>query len=581
MKDNQKTIQARADSAERHMREQEEAHWVAEGLYLTDAEKAEARAVWDKYSALIQAAADELDRASATRPDVSAFYQGLSPDRNPEEWKDAQQRAKNAIRAWEASAPQEWKDAQNRLIAIHESRDKSINAIARAAYQRQYMELPSEPGQIVQQAKEQAKRLITDQHSHYTAVSAKVYSMSARDMVALGGKEWKLDAAETRKRILESMRIFHFRALGNNTQAIDEIKAYIEQAIAASPYIAPEGTPGTHETIVFRERPGSLDEAAATIDLPVLTPDFIYGGFAVMPISRVIQEQRNLANGKKTKGKLNAVWVGGEGEERAEVFVKITTEKDITPEAVEIQNAIGEMIQANGNKPIKVTNSQIWRAFACLDDGAWVSSKNQEYVGEIVDLLSNIKGRIDFTQQIEKHKGIKKDSGYDYKKTILEGPLVMADKITVKAGGHETKGYALYRLPIHFMHSHLTGQIIRIDKALLDTTSKKILDAQGNKRTAETRNKDISFILLMRHLARQVEHMKSDKNKAGKYEGRRSFKAIAEALADKPLTEKQMRTMRENIELLCTRWKIQGYIQGYDLYRARGSRAFTGVKIDL
>jgi len=255
MKDNQKILQDRARALDNHMRESTEAQWIGEGLYLTDTEKAKARAVWDKYFTLMQAAADELNRASATRPDVSALYQGISPDRNPEEWKAAQQRAEDDIRAWEASAPPEWKDAQDRLMTLNSASNEEINAIVRAAYQRQYQEIASDPGQIIQRAITQIDRLITDQHDLYKARSEKVLSMSAHDMVALGGKEWKLDAAETRKRILESMRIFHFRALGDNTQAIDEIKAYIEKAIKESPYIAPEGTPGTFQKVVFRERP--------------------------------------------------------------------------------------------------------------------------------------------------------------------------------------------------------------------------------------------------------------------------------------------------------------------------------------
>ena len=75
--------------------------------------------------------------------------------------------------------------------------------------------------------------------------------MTAHDLVALGGKEWKLDAAETRSRILKALDGLHFRALGDNTIAIDEIKAYIDKAIHDSPHIAPEGTPGTHVSIIF------------------------------------------------------------------------------------------------------------------------------------------------------------------------------------------------------------------------------------------------------------------------------------------------------------------------------------------
>ncbi len=572
---------------ERYMRQywrQEEHFYRSGGLRLTAQARADLTAIENEYSPLFDAANRAIMDASTTKPDVGKFYIGISPSMNPDEWKAAQQQATDAITAWEATAPEEWRAAQLHLDAIIAEYNEKRGAVYLATYRQQYEALGNEPGNIVQLAKAHVDWLIEDQYKDYKAVSETSLSMSAHDVVALGGSKWKLDATETRKRIIKALMQLHFKALGDNTQAIDEIKAYIDKAIKSSRYIAPEGTPGVREKIVFRKRAGTQEEPATDtpLDLPALTSDFIYGPFAVMPISRLIKEQRNLANKEEARGKLNSIGVGGEGEESASVKVKITTENMIPVEAIEIQNVIGEMIQANGNKPIKVTWAQIWRAFAILEDGAWVSAKNQEYTRDIVKLLAKAEGRIDFTQQVEKHKGIKKDPNYDYSKTILEGPLVMRDEITVLAGGHEVQGAILYRQPLFYMHSQLTGQITRIDRAVLDTTTKRIVDAEGNKRTAETKNNDIGFILLKRHLARQVEQMKKEKaaNK-GKYEGRRNFEGISKELGDKPLTAKQMRTLREDVEMLCTRWKIQGYIQGYELYRNKGSRAYAGVEITL
>lgn len=574
MTDNKRYIQDQAGKREADMRS-----W---GIYLSESERADLQAIDDKYLPPIDAAIQAEKAESATRPDVNAFYQGISPERNPGEWQAAQKRAADAVRAWEASAPQEWKDAQARLYDLFNSHSKETNAVYQAALNRQYKELGKDPAEITRRAKEQINRLITDQYNRYKEYSETCISMSAYDLVALGGKEWKLDAAETRSRILKALKPLHFKALGDNTGAIDGIKAYIDKAIQESPCIAPEGTPGALGVVVLRERPaaGGPDEVIPGLALLELTPDFIYGGFAVMPTSKVIQKQRDIANGKR-----NRIDIGGEGEEQAYILAGITSEKKIPAEAVEIQNVLGELFQTNGNRALKLTYSQIWRAFAILDDGAKVLDKNLEYAKEMIDLLADAKGRIDFTQQIEKHKGIKKDADYDYSKTILEGPLVMRDELTVMAGGYETKGIILYRQPLYFMHSQLTGQITRIDRAVLDTTSKRIVDAQGNKRTVETRNNDLDFILLKRHMARQVEMMKAGKaaNK-GMYEGRRSFESIIKALGyeqDRQPTPKQRRGLRENIDLLCARWKIQGYIKDYSLYRARGGKAFTGVKIEI
>ena len=258
---------ARLEQADIDRRQQHEGSMRSRGIYLSDNERADLQAIDDKYSPLLDAALQEEQAASVTRPDVNTFYQGISPERNPDEWQAAQKRAAAAIRAWEANAPQAWKDARGQLDNLYSKRNKEANGVYRAAYERQYKELGNDPAEITKRAKEQISRLVTDQYNHYKELSKTAISMSAYDLVALGGKEWKLDAAATRKRILRALDDLHFKALGDNTSAIDEIKAYVDKAILDSPHIAPEGTPGTHETIVFRERPGSLDEAAATFDL--------------------------------------------------------------------------------------------------------------------------------------------------------------------------------------------------------------------------------------------------------------------------------------------------------------------------
>ena len=310
--------------------------------------------------------------------------------------------------------------------------------------------------------------------------------------------------------------------------------------------------------------------------LSLITPNFVYGLTAAMPISKITQKQVAIAKGN---GKIANVEVGNK-ENSVIIKASITTKGDLPPEAIEIQNVIGELIQANGNRQIHVTKAQIWRAFACLEDGAKVTKQSQEYIGEIINLLAEAIGEIDFTQQIEKHTNMKKEPGFDYKETVIRGPLVMMDETTVKAGGHKTEGFILYRLPLFYLHAHMTGQITRINRALLDTTVTKITGADGKKRTVETRQNDIGFIMLKRHLARQIEYMKTDK-KTGNYEGRRSFETIEKSISKNELTDRQRRTMREDIDILCTRWKIQGHIKDYSLYKNRGSRALVGVKIEV
>jgi len=108
-------IRARLEQANIDRRQQHEASMRSRGIYLSDNERADLQAIDDKYSPLLDAALQEEQAASATRPDVNTFYQGISPERNPDEWQAAQKRAAAAVRAWEETAPQAWKDAQARI----------------------------------------------------------------------------------------------------------------------------------------------------------------------------------------------------------------------------------------------------------------------------------------------------------------------------------------------------------------------------------------------------------------------------------------------------------------------------------
>jgi len=223
------------------------------GLHLTDESKAALTAIEYEFDPLFERLNRALIEASTTRPDVSAFYKSISPS-NTAAWQAAQQKAKDAIAAWEADAPEEWKAAyreMNDVATLHSRRRSEVN---KAEYKRQYEALGTDPGRIIQLAKPFVDWLIDDQYREYQAAAKIGLSFSAYDVVALGGDKWKLEAAETRKRVLEALQRMHFRALGDNTQAIDEIKAYVETAIKDRSFIAPEGTPGANKEVVLNRR---------------------------------------------------------------------------------------------------------------------------------------------------------------------------------------------------------------------------------------------------------------------------------------------------------------------------------------
>lgn len=230
-----------------------ESFYRKSGLSLTDESRAALTAIEYEFDPLFEKLNQALMESSVTRPDVSAFYKNISPS-NTAAWQIAQQKAKEAISEWEADAPEEWKAAYREMDDISTLHSRRRGEVYTAEYNRQYEALGTDPARIVELSKPYVDRLIDDQYKEYEAVKKTYSSFSAYDVVALGGDKWALDAEATRKRILKTLQRMHFRALGDNTQAIDKIKAYVETAIKNRPFIAPEGTPGTGNEVVFNKR---------------------------------------------------------------------------------------------------------------------------------------------------------------------------------------------------------------------------------------------------------------------------------------------------------------------------------------
>lgn len=231
----------------------EESFFRRMGIRLTDETRAAMAEIEKEFDPLFEAANQELIKTSATRPDVTKFYKNISPS-NPEVWEAAQQQAREAITAWEANAPDEWRAAQLEMESIGNMHSRRITDIRADEHRRQYEALGTDPARIVELSKPYVDWLIDDQYKEYQTIAKTSLSFSAYDVVALGGDKWKLEAAETRKRVLKALQNMHFRALGDNTQAIDEIKAYVETAIKNRSFIAPDGTPGANKEVVLNRR---------------------------------------------------------------------------------------------------------------------------------------------------------------------------------------------------------------------------------------------------------------------------------------------------------------------------------------
>lgn len=299
-----------------------------------------------------------------------------------------------------------------------------------------------------------------------------------------------------------------------------------------------------------------------------LTP-YIRSPKSFLPISKVAKNQMLAVD------ELLSVDVGG----NASVQTSITLQNGATLNEydIEIQHTIGEMIQANGNQPITVTPAQIYREFAALMDKEKVTPEREEDVRESIDKMLEAKAVINFTDQVKKHKRLKKQKDVNYDKAMLEGHLIEGRKVTIITGGHVKTAYKLYDMPMYYMYSHAIGQIASVDKRLLNTSAHPGTNALPGAK--KTRKNTKEFVVLKRMLAREVERMKRELAREERYEKRISYERICREIGLREPTDKQLRTLREDVDYMMEFWVSMGYIRGFVKYKAE--RAFVGVEVGL
>ena len=537
---------------------QQESFYRESGLRLTDETRAAMAEIEKEFDPLFDAANQAMLDASATRPDVSAFYKNISPTMNPDLWKTAQQRARDAIAAWEANAPDEWKAAQLQMDAIAKQYNDKRTAVYAGEDKRQYEALGTDPDTIVKLAKKHVNWLINDQHRGYQAAARTASSFSAYDVVALGGTKWALDAEATRNRILKALQRMHFRALGDNANAIDEIKAYIETAIKSNYRIAPEGTPGVHQTIILRRRAeaGSQEQEAD----PGL--DIIRTAYPLTHVAPIDKVSNKIFTGGITNALTN-VRMGKRGSGRS---ITTTVQLHFAPE-IENLPTIGLYEKAVNNGICSVykvgnkimTDRMIYQAMTGNPD-ANLSPKQAVMINQAITTLMYTGAKIDMSEELKSRK-IPGTMQYDEN-------LIHAKRGTYNLNGAQTTAIELLDAPLSLKIGETKDQIARLPMSAIATPV----------------NKTEESIALQTYLLDRIYAMRGSK----KDERRISYATVYteiwgnEADSKSRTQKKRLRGyMAEMLSHWTTQTTIDGkpIINGFDEY-LRGKTA-QGILIDV
>lgn len=196
-------------------------------------------------------------------PDTDKYFKGIDAIKNPQKWKEANEREFKAIETWMKNPPPEWSELTDKIDKLHIELETARQEFIRKVERRQFAELGGDPDRILADGKTQADEIIL---AIYTSrkETFKQGTGWAFDVVALGGSKWKLDATETRSSITRGLHL-HFDALKNRPAMLEELNTFIKKAVSESPHVAPDGTPGRGGMVIVPMR--SKDVGAVAINL--------------------------------------------------------------------------------------------------------------------------------------------------------------------------------------------------------------------------------------------------------------------------------------------------------------------------
>lgn len=307
-----------------------------------------------------------------------------------------------------------------------------------------------------------------------------------------------------------------------------------------------------------------------------------------LPCSRVFRDQKRIGSQGAAGARLS---VGMDNKGRGEVYVTAHIKgKDgqaLTLNGVMqgVQAAIGQLIDENKDRlPLIVTPAQIYRAYARLDSDAKVMEQQAAQMEQAMDTLMYASARVDFTEQLEKHKNIKKQKDYDYtgeKAGSLEGHLIAAVKgEATNRKGERKVSYKVYDYPLLYWYSHVVGQIAQVPNKLL--TGDKKGDKGAGKTTAKAQRTALNMGM-RRNVVTRIEVWRGQR---ARHKTIHPLTIRVQEVANDcriVLTDKTRRTLRKNIQQYFDELKAQGTRNGgiKDYKPKKAGRRIDGFAIEL
>lgn len=249
------------------------------------------------------------------------------------------------------------------------------------------------------------------------------------------------------------------------------------------------------------------------------------------------------------------------------------------------------------NQPPVMTADMIYRAMTHKTNTEKVSPQQKGAVTKSIDKMrKNISVYADASAEMQRRRV--SINGKPVTEFKIDGFLLSADRITIKAGGETVEAYLLRGEPIMLNYAKLTGQLITVKGTMLDV---KEIDSKGNITPVAIPN-TVNRISVKSYLLRRVEVMRNDEKRAAdalrKYESKRQkdptlepgniskFRKQNHVILFDTLfnstgidSAKTQTAIKEYAYQVLDYWKASGDIKGYK--KRKKGKAIDAVIIDL
>lgn len=250
----------------------------------------------------------------------------------------------------------------------------------------------------------------------------------------------------------------------------------------------------------------------------------------------------------------------------------------------------------SGHPPI-MTADMVYRTMTHKTNAEAVSAQQKGAVTKSIEKMrKNISVFADASEEMKKRKVT--INGKPVTTFKIDGFMLDAKKVTIKAGGEKVEAYILGDEPIMLNYAKLTGQLITVNGKLLDI---KAVDDKGNVTDIAIPN-NTNRISIKSYLLRRVEVMRNDEKRAAdtfrKYEERRkkdktiepasiskfrkqSHTILFETLFNSTgITANNSKTKaRDYVCLVLDYWKASGAIKNYT--KRKSGKTIDAVIIDI